>query len=85
MRENENGLSVEVAVERILLDMEEVGVYSKPRVSVYEDEAHQKQIADSERPEALIHLYLITSIQRTKASISWTYSMQDSIQIHSVF
>ena len=50
--ENENGLSVEVAVERILLDMEEVGVYSKPRVSVYEDEAHQKQIADSERPEA---------------------------------
>ena len=35
----------------IILNIEEVGVYAPPRVSIYEDEEHQIQISDSTRPE----------------------------------
>lgn len=42
----------EVAIKSIELDIEEVGVYAPPRISIYEDDEHQKQIADSTRPEA---------------------------------
>ena len=49
--ENSEGQTVQVAVETIVLDIEEVGVYSPPRVSVYEDVEQQIQIADSDRPE----------------------------------
>jgi len=41
----------EVAVVEIILNIEEVGVFAPPRVSIYEDEEHQIQIADSTRPE----------------------------------
>ena len=43
---------VEVAVKTLYLNITEVGVYSAPRVSIYEDVEHQRQIADSTRPEA---------------------------------
>ena len=49
--ENEGGQVVEVAVVDLTLDFEEVGVYAEPRVSVFEDEEHQRQIADSNRPD----------------------------------
>ena len=49
--ENSAGQTVQVAVETIVLDIEEVGVFSPPRVSVYEDVEQQIQIADSDRPE----------------------------------
>ena len=49
--ENSAGQTVQVSVETIVLDIEEVGVYSPPRVSVYEDVEQQIQIADSDRPE----------------------------------
>ncbi len=49
--ENENGVTEEVTVEVIVLDVEEVGVYAPPRLSVYQDVEHQMQIADSNRPE----------------------------------
>jgi hypothetical protein len=42
----------EVALEAIVLTVEEVDVYSPPRISIYEDVEHQRQIADSNRPEA---------------------------------
>jgi hypothetical protein len=50
--ENTEGQTVEVAVETIILDIEESDVLSPPRISVFEDDEHQKQIADSTRPEA---------------------------------
>ncbi len=46
-----DGTVTEVAVVEIILSIEEVGVYAPPRVSIYEDEEHQIQIADSTRPE----------------------------------
>ncbi|MBT5255416.1 MAG: hypothetical protein HOL72_06600 [Euryarchaeota archaeon] len=50
--ENDQGQTVEVAIKTLHLNITEVGVYSSPRVSIYEDVEHQKQIADSTRPEA---------------------------------
>ena len=50
--ENTEGQTVEVAVETIVLDIEESDVLSPPRIAVFEDDEHQKQIADSTRPEA---------------------------------
>lgn len=50
--ENDEGITVEVNVEKIVLDIEEVGVFASPRLGVFEDSEHQKQIADSTRPEA---------------------------------
>jgi hypothetical protein len=50
--ENEDNIREEVVIEKLILDIEEVGVYSPPRLNVYEDEDHQIQIADSNRPEA---------------------------------
>ena len=50
--ENEDNIREEVVIEKIVLDVEEVGVYAPPRLDVYEDEEHQIQIADSNRPEA---------------------------------
>jgi hypothetical protein len=50
--ENNEGIVEEVAIERITLSVEEVGVFAPPRMNVYEDYEHQLQIADSERPEA---------------------------------
>jgi len=50
--ENTEGQTVEVAVETIVLDVEESDVLSPPRIAVFEDDEHQKQIADSTRPEA---------------------------------
>ena len=46
-----DGTVTEVAVVEIILNIEEVGVFAPPRVSIYEDEEHQIQIADSTRPE----------------------------------
>ena len=42
-----DGTTTEVAVVEIVLNIEEVGVYAPPRVSIYEDEEHQIQISDS--------------------------------------
>jgi len=50
--ENEENIREEVVIEKIVLDVDEVGVYAPPRLNVYEDEEHQMQIADSNRPEA---------------------------------
>jgi hypothetical protein len=50
--ENEENIREEVVIEKLILDIEEVGVFSPPRLNVYEDEEHQIQIADSNRPEA---------------------------------
>lgn len=49
---NDEGQSVEVGLKTLYLDVEEVGVYSAPRISIFEDVEHQRQIADSTRPEA---------------------------------
>lgn len=46
-----DGTTTEVAVVEIILNIEEVGVYAPPRVSIYEDEEHQIQISDSTRPD----------------------------------
>ena len=46
-----DGTVTEVAVVEIILNIEEVGVFAPPRVSIYEDEEHQIQISDSTRPE----------------------------------
>ena len=46
-----DGTVTEVAIVEIVLNIEEVGVYAPPRVSIYEDEEHQIQISDSTRPE----------------------------------
>ena len=50
--ENEDNVREEVVIEKIILDIEEVGVFAPPRLSIFEDEEHQIQIADSNRPEA---------------------------------
>ena len=49
---NSQGQREEVAIRSITLDFEEVDVFAPPRLFVYEDDEHQKQIADSTRPEA---------------------------------
>jgi len=50
--ENDEGQIVEVAIKTLYMDISEVGVFSAPRVSIFEDVEHQIQIADSTRPEA---------------------------------
>ncbi len=50
--QNDQGQTEEVAIRTISLDFEEVDVFAPPRLYVYEDDEHQKQIADSTRPEA---------------------------------
>jgi hypothetical protein len=50
--ENDEGVTEEVQVKKIILDVEEVGVYAPPRLGIWEDSEHQVQIADSNRPEA---------------------------------
>lgn len=49
---NDQGQSEEVAIKSLRIDFEKVDVFAPPRISVYEDQEHQKQIADSTRPEA---------------------------------
>jgi len=49
--ENENGQTEEFAIKTLKLNITEVGVFSAPRISIFEDVEHQKQIADSTRPE----------------------------------
>ena len=46
-----DGTTTEVAVIEIVLDIEEVGVFAEPRISIFEDFEHQIQIVDSTRPE----------------------------------
>lgn len=46
-----DGTTVEVDVVEIELLLEESDVYAPPRISIYEDDEHQIQIADSTRPE----------------------------------
>ena len=50
--ENDDNVIEEVVVEKITLDVEEVGVFAPPRLDVFEDVERQLQIADSNRPEA---------------------------------
>ena len=50
--ENEDNIREEVVIEKMVLDVDEVGVFAPPRLNVYEDVDHQMQIADSNRPEA---------------------------------
>ncbi len=50
--DNDDGVREEVVVEKITLGIEEVGVYEEARLNVYEDEDHQIEIADSNRPDA---------------------------------
>ncbi|MCS5533406.1 MAG: hypothetical protein NZ736_04030 [Candidatus Poseidoniaceae archaeon] len=50
--DNNEGQRIEVAIKTLFLEVEEVGVFSAPRVSIFEDVEHQRQIADSTRPEA---------------------------------
>jgi len=50
--DDDDGIPEEVALEVIILTVEEVDVFSPPRISIYEDLEHQRQIADSNRPEA---------------------------------
>jgi len=49
---NDQGQSEEVAIKSLRIAFEEVDVFAPPRISVYEDVEHQKQIVDSTRPEA---------------------------------
>lgn len=49
---NDQGQTEEVAIKSLRIAFEEVDVFAPPRISVYEDVEHQKQIADSTRPEA---------------------------------
>lgn len=49
---NDQGQSKEVAIKSLRIDFEKIDVFAPPRISVYEDQEHQKQIADSTRPEA---------------------------------
>ena len=46
-----DGTTTEVAIVEIVLDIEEVGVFAEPRISIFEDDEHQIQIVDSTRPE----------------------------------
>jgi hypothetical protein len=50
--QNDEGQTVEVAIKTLYMNVSEVGVFSAPRVSIFEDVEHQRQIADSTRPEA---------------------------------
>ena len=50
--QNEQGQNQEVAIRTLSLEFEEVDTLAAPRLFVYEDDEHQKQIADSTRPEA---------------------------------
>jgi hypothetical protein len=50
--ENEDNVREEVVIEKIVMDIEEVGVFAPPRLNIFEDEEHQIQIADSNRPDA---------------------------------
>ena len=50
--QNELGQTEEVAIRTVSLDFEEVDVFAPPRIFVYEDDEHQKQIADSTREDA---------------------------------
>ncbi len=50
--DDSNGVRTEVAIKTLYLEVEEVGVFSAPRISIFEDVEHQRQIADSTRPEA---------------------------------
>ena len=50
--QNEQGQNQEVAIRTLSLEFEEVDTLAAPRIFVYEDDEHQKQIADSTRPEA---------------------------------
>ena len=50
--QNELGQNEEVAIRTLTLEFEEVDTLAAPRLFVYEDDEHQKQIADSTRPEA---------------------------------
>ena len=49
---NNDGTSEEVQVVTTSVSIEEVGVYAPPKMSVFEDEEHTMEIADSERPES---------------------------------
>ena len=52
--ENEDNVLEEVVVEKIVLDVEEVGVFAPPRLEVFKQNSDEVlvQIADSNRPEA---------------------------------
>jgi uncharacterized membrane protein len=47
-----DGTLEEVQVVTTTIGVEEVGVFASPRINVYADVEHQKEIADSARPEA---------------------------------
>jgi len=49
--DTENADGDQVSIKKITLFIEESEVIAKPRVSVFEDEEHQIQIADSTRPD----------------------------------
>jgi hypothetical protein len=49
---NNDGTSEEVQVVTTSVSIEEVGVFAPPKMSVFEDEEHVMEIADSERSEA---------------------------------
>ncbi|MBT7938778.1 MAG: hypothetical protein HN696_06415 [Euryarchaeota archaeon] len=49
---NNDGTSEEVQVVTTSVSIEEVGVFAPPKMSVFEDEEHTMEIADSERPDA---------------------------------
>ena len=49
---NDDNIREEVVIEKLVLDVDVVDVYAPPRLNVYEDEDHQMQIADSNRPDA---------------------------------
>ncbi len=49
---NDDDVREEVSIEKVIMDVEEVGVYASPRMNVFEDEDHQIEIADSNRPDA---------------------------------
>jgi len=50
--QNGDGTEEEVQVVTIALEVEEVGVFAPPRINLYEDVEHQKEIADSSRPDS---------------------------------
>ncbi len=50
--DNEDGIREEVVIQKIVLDVEEVGVFAEPRMNIFEDEDRQIEIADSFRPDA---------------------------------
>ena len=66
---NSQGQDEEVAIRTITLDFEEVDVFAPPRLFVYEDDEHQKQIADSTRPKPTTRPCL-TMLMPTRWAIS---------------